>query len=229
LFALVTLNQIDLALALLDTLWPKPTSDSGGDSGVDSGTAVWVVDKALQSSELRHQMEAATIMFKNKKELLNDFSIFWPECFYLRWSYEVDPRARNVIFMTLLAVLAETPKEHWKFGSIFEIAGILQNIIKSRKEDKEIRAAAVLVQNCLLKNFADGDVSKIPSIDTADGKVSVEDMLKNPATFKREEGHGAAKDLSQYYLDMLEKIENMSSTDTKPEGGDATPDGTGKA
>jgi hypothetical protein len=208
LFALVTLDQIDLALALTDNLWAQQS--------FDSGTGVWVVDKALQSNLPRHQIEASTILGKYKTRLYTTAnSIFWPECFYLKWSSDIDLRARNSVFVTLLDVLTGQAKDYWLPGSIWEIISILQNAITS-ETDLEIKAGAILVQNCLLKHFAK-DYDPLSTLLTSKGATTLKEMMENLEAFKKEEGVEAKDAVSRYFLDMVQKIEKWSTTDDPPE------------
>lgn len=203
LFALVTLDQIDLALALVDQLWPLSP-------GIDSGTAVWVIDKALQSKPRRHQIEASSILQKNTARLYSDVgSFFWPECFYLEWDADIDLVARNTAVVALLQTLVGRPRGWWSQGILLSVLGILQNAVAS-ETDNNLKAGIVLAQEALLLHVANG-IDSSCSLLTGSGLVSYGEMRGNRESFEKKAEASATDLAGSSLLEAVQKIETWAT------------------
>jgi len=197
LFALVTLDQIDLAMALLSNLWKR--------GAVDTEAAIWVIDRAFQSSVRRHQIEAGTFLDLYAENLSTEKGgICWPECFFLDWRISVDLEARLSTLSALMKILPSKPVDFWRLNAVVAILGICQNVI-IKEPDPTIRAGAVLFQHSLLQYYSPL-FDETETISTCGGSVSFETMKGNRTAFAAENGEEAAEIASKSYLEASERI-----------------------
>ncbi len=184
LFALVTLDQIDLALALVENLLRRSESNSVGDFEEDAAAAIWVIERAFQSSVPRHQLISGGLLHTFRRNLYDgEGSFFWPECFLLDWDVKVDPHARYNVLLTLAEVLPGQAMNYWKETNFFTVMTILQNAV-TKDPNLTIKAGAMLVQAPLLKHFGreckDDDI-----FNTYEGTVTFGTMRSNLEDFRK--------------------------------------------
>jgi hypothetical protein len=211
LFALVTLDQLDLALALVNNMWPL--------AAIDTGTAVWVIDKALQSKIVRQQLDASSILRLNHKFLpTNESNFHWPECLYLDWKADMDVRARKAAVITLLKLLISKPKEQWLVESIADVIAILENAITA-ENDNDVKALAILGQNRLLHFFLEGYDDEATLLTSA-GSTTLAQMKGNMKFFEEfeehEEGIEAENMVSSDGKELIRQLEKWFTTEVQP-------------
>lgn len=220
LFALVTLDQLDLALALLDAIWPN--------EAVDSGTAVWLLERGLMSDSVRRQMEAGAILWKNRTRLYTgEGSLYWPECLYLDWKTDIDYTVRANALKTLLAVLVGKSRCWWAEGTLFGVLTLLQNVI-SLDQDLSLKAGAALAQNCLLQ-FVGADCGPDEYLQTKSGPVTFAELRRNLSSLGEREGIDVEKSVTHDMQQALKELERWARDEAVPAPPEVTPRQVGGA
>jgi len=105
LFALASLQQLDLALALLERMWPS--------DDVDTETAMYLLGRAL-NAESDRQFDAIEIMKKNIGKMVSfGESYAWPDSFSDRWKADLSLFAREGLIEIIVKVVLAVPREQW--------------------------------------------------------------------------------------------------------------------
>lgn len=103
LFALVNLKCMDFALALLEKMWPQ--------GEVDSTTACWLIDRALESKSEKTQVSAAATLENNGALLPSDTGLIcFPESLHHSWNIGIAYLARESIIHALMLALLSKPR-----------------------------------------------------------------------------------------------------------------------
>lgn len=176
LFALVSLNQIELALALLDQKWSK--------NSIDSNSAVWIIDKSLESPLAQNQIDASEILLKNTSSLWENETINWPACMCLDWNISLHVYARANLFYSLIETILIKPKEVWKKN---RLNGAIIIIYKAMitETDYLIKVGAILILETLINYTIDGLESK-GGLMVESNYIEIETILENIRTLKKD-------------------------------------------
>jgi hypothetical protein len=169
LFALVQLDAIDLAIALLGEIWPRRE--------ISTEAAVWVANSALRSDVPRLQIEAATIVSANADTLARE-GLSFPDCAYLQWSTKMHVYARDGLLEALVRSLLAKKPDEWN-DDILHVYVLQFDAIRKTEakapSGRHIWAGAVLSLGLLVHSER---YSSFDLILTADGPVAVEAIRK---------------------------------------------------
>jgi hypothetical protein len=121
LFALLSLGQHGFALRLLQNLWRK--------GGIDTPSAVWAINKALQSGSEESQRLGAKILLENATRLPDETGgIYWPSLLSESWQLEIFHTARANIAEARLRALMSKSIDSWDEGEIHHTLVLLASM-----------------------------------------------------------------------------------------------------
>lgn len=145
LFALASLGQIELALALLAKMWPT--------GEVDDDTAMVMLEKALRS-EAAHQMNAVEIMLANVHRMTSSGeSHIMPNGFGVSWDPTLCLWAREGLVEVVIRIILAIPREKW---SIDYLRGAMGKLYLAMTHDPQIRIQGETA--LVLKELLDADI-----------------------------------------------------------------------
>ena len=129
LFILANLGLLDLAITVLDQMLAHDR--------IDTKSAVWVINKALESNDEKIQLEASSILRERYgKFLMKNGQCTFPRCFYLNWNTEMPLLARQEAAEALLKMITARSYRDWDSG-IFNT--LILTLIAIWKTEPEMR------------------------------------------------------------------------------------------
>jgi hypothetical protein len=150
LLALTSLQNAELAVALLVDLWSDSTRSgtddkiSAADDKVSTETAILVIDAALRSASSNAQLVAAELLCRNAKRLEPGQSLHWPSSLEGCWNPDFSHRAKlliveAVVRMTLTCDSTETALRSaavrlygiWSYDPDPQVKGCIGKLIKA--------------------------------------------------------------------------------------------------
>ena len=129
LFILANLGLLDLAITVLDQMLAHDR--------IDAKSAVWVINKALESNDEKIQLEASSILRERYgKFLMKNGQCTFPRCFYLNWNTEMPLLARQEAAEALLKMITARSYRNWD-SEIFNT--LILTLIAIWKTEPEMR------------------------------------------------------------------------------------------
>jgi hypothetical protein len=143
---LIELRGNAVAIRILGDLW--------ADDRVDTGTAVWIIDRILRDRAIgqEEQIQAVSLLYLNASKLVpkrDDPSqdwYEWPSLLGERWPSDLPFKARDAVIGTCVKVLLAREASHWKDydGNVFPVSTLVFAL-----EDPEMPAAAAVLGKLL--------------------------------------------------------------------------------
>lgn len=161
LFALVTLNQMDFALALLERLW------AAGE--IDSPSAIWIVERALAAGRPA-QREAVHLLDTNVEKLLDTKQgFFWPSSIALRWNPGYPLYVRERLLVVLVKLLHARRRDEWELTFLLPVVVLLHSAMTLDAHPR-VRAASAAALRRLLD---DAELRELDEVYVEDSEVSL--------------------------------------------------------
>ncbi|MEP1096431.1 MAG: hypothetical protein ABJG78_15040 [Cyclobacteriaceae bacterium] len=163
LFALVELNQLQFTFTLLLQLWPKDL--------IENPTAIWVLEKGLNSKDESISIKAASILNLHSHKLHDEGLRHWPPSF-TRHIQGIPQRARELLLRALIESLLHADYATWNREVINGDIIFLSNLLRDDPSEL-IKKSAAAYQSVLLNHLpygnyiqaADGDRRKLDLLD----------------------------------------------------------------
>lgn len=210
LFALTRLGQSDFALSLLEQLWPKGL--------VETPSAIWVINKSLQSMDDGIVELAAQILLSNS-ELLKDGKggKSWPRDHDLEWSSELPFLARKNLLESNIISLLSADFGYWN-RSCLNVHIVL--LTKCFREDLspviKQSAAAFLIVLLMIYDTVLDHVLQLPTGDFAIKKVRTEIKKKYGPSFSA--GNTQHQELVRRLRAWVKPAPNSETSNTSVSG-----------
>lgn len=142
LFALSSLGQLEFALMLLGLLWPADE--------IDAHTAVWLIDRAFQTTDPTLQICAMDILRANASKLpQRGGEVAWPISIGSTWKTDLALGAREWIVEIAVRMMISRPRKEWKIEYLRGLFALLYSVIESESHPR-IRGESALILNELL-------------------------------------------------------------------------------
>jgi hypothetical protein len=142
LFVLANLGQLDLALALLNELWPE--------GRVSTEAATGVIDLALRSGEEGLQYDAARVLRANAGRLtMTDRGLLVPDSVGA-WPLEWPALVRGQLISGLIDAIRYRPRSEWSMDDVGNLVWRFDEIRRVEPQ-RDTRAAAILALDALLE------------------------------------------------------------------------------
>lgn len=213
LFALTRLGQSHFALRLLEELWPE--------GRIETPSAMWVINSALQSSDTGVVEMAATLLRTNSGRLLDDQGgKWWPSDYYEEVPSEMPFDGRIEMLTALIRSLLSADFDYWLDEELNGDIILLSNFFR---EDPSpiIRQSAAAYLAILLETNDPGDESVI--------FLSTGDFMVEEVRAEIEETYGSSLSAATIQHEELERklgvwvkrapyFERAESNATKPDG-----------
>lgn len=177
LFTLANLKLLDLALTMLNQMLSS--------GRIDSNSAVWVINRGLESNDERLQREAAELLSRYYDKFLTEKgqSVF-PRAIELTWNVKLPILVRQETSLALIKMIVYRPYAKWDKGYLNANVVTLISIWKT-ETDKGIKHDAGLCLNKILDNYI-GEVLIPPSgnliIDKIRAELKVLDGMEHLAS-----------------------------------------------
>jgi len=146
LFALASLNQLEFALTLLETLWAKDE--------IDAVSAVWLVNRGLKAGgDL--ERTAVNILRDNVRKLhLGRGNFLWPETVSAPgWNPGLSLYSRELLLQMQYQIMLQLPYEEWDTGFLLS-ALIAFHTIATTEPNGGVRQGVVSGIDVLLEALA---------------------------------------------------------------------------
>lgn len=172
LFALASLNQLELAMSLLSNLW---SSDA-----IDSECAVLLINKGILFGDKRTQHDAINLLRDNVNKIKTDDNYYFsiPGCFNQDWNSEMNYYVRANMFIILLKIFRSVQIDRWPLNRLLWFLNMFNKII-TKEIDKGIICGAILIQEALQDILHNQEyVSKFSKKDK-EGMSVIQENIKN--------------------------------------------------
>lgn len=198
LFALASLEQTEFALVLLRDLWPR--------GRIDAPSAVWLLDRCLESADRSVQDDAAVVLEENAHRLISRQTgggFEKPACLLGAWPKSLSHDARQAILASLLRLPVGRERGDWEASYL---ADILIALYLAMRWDgsPEIRSAAANA----VRLFAPAVLTKKQRVGTSLGLKSVAELRKE-AKAALAEGRDATGRQLPYPTHMRDRIRDL--------------------